>query len=131
MAKVESPKASRRMGRPPGHPKSGGRQKGTPNKFSDPNYARMQKSAQRGRFDLLDDMIRIYHEEDDQDAKFKKGEKLLPYVAPRLAAVAVKAEIDSTQSDEAALSFFADALAQIRQNNEDERVKKLAVIEDE
>lgn len=54
-------------GRPKGYPKSGGRKKGTPNK----NRLKIQDELERFNFNVVEEAIKLFQENDDINVKLK------------------------------------------------------------
>lgn len=72
------------VGRPKGHPKTGGRQKGTPNKAT---AARAAEIAASG-LTPLDYMLKVMRDEDEVlDVRLDAAKAAAPYVHPRLASI--------------------------------------------
>ena len=71
-------------GRPKGYPKTGGRQKGTPNKAT---AARAAEIAASG-LTPLDYMLKVMRDEDEApDVRLDAAKAAAPYVHPRLATI--------------------------------------------
>ena len=78
-------------GRPVGHPKTGGRQKGTPNKRS----AAAKELLDGLDFDPLQEMVRIAQDQTvSPDLRFRASAELAPYVYPKLKALEISKDAD-------------------------------------
>lgn len=79
--------AKNKGGRPKGYGKTGGRQKGTPNKATAAKAAEVAASG----LTPLDYMLRVLRDEgNDQAVRLDAAKAAAPYVHPKLATVEVK-----------------------------------------
>lgn len=78
-------------GRKPGTPKTGGRQKGTPNKRN----AELQAAVAATGETPLDFLLRVMRDEDaDEDKRIDCAKAAAPYVHAKLASVDAKLDVD-------------------------------------
>lgn len=89
------PAASRGRGRPPGHPKSGGRKKGTPNRITGELRLWLGKLITKQRKQIEADLQAV-----EPGQRLVMLERLMQYVIPKKQAV--RAEVENLTENELA-----------------------------
>lgn len=97
-----------RPGKRPGSPKSGGRQKGTPNKINSAFAERVRESGK----DVVGVMLEFL-DSPDEDMRFAAAKELLPYLHPKLRAT--EHSVKDGESSVAVIVSRVDLEAQAKQ----------------
>lgn len=86
------------VGRPEGYPKTGGRQKGTPNKRTQ-KMRDATEIFEKHQFDPIDAQINLYHQTTDMDLKARIAQNLTGYMYPKLTSQQVDMSANVTMQD--------------------------------
>ena len=73
-----------------GQPKTGGRQKGTPNKVKDDLRMKIRNFAEEN----FDEVIKAWHEIEEPEKKIKAYNDICAYAIPKLQAVQLDANVN-------------------------------------
>lgn len=84
-SKDETP---RKPGRPVGHPKSGGRKKGTPNK----NSWNLRNALDEAKFNVVEELLETLDGTSDNDKRWQRLQWLCDHLFPRLKEIEAPAE---------------------------------------
>lgn len=86
--KTTSSATGEKRGRKPGTPKTGGRKKGTPNKMTSSIRKRLEKQLEP----FIDNLSELIQRIADPKERVQAITSVLPYVAPKMATIDMKAE---------------------------------------
>jgi len=101
-------------GRPPGHPKSGGRQKGTHNKSTVANVEKIKASG----LTPLEYMIQCMHDESfPPDFRIDAAKAAAPYIHPKLTSVELKGNPNEPIEHHLTIDAFTSRIARLTARN--------------
>lgn len=86
-SKIENYRNMANVGRPAGHPKSGGRKKGSANKVTNNLREFVNSLLNDNREQIIEDLQEVEHAE-----RLRIYEKLLSYVIPKMGSTELKAD---------------------------------------